>query len=304
MSKAKIDPKDVLSTKSDASKPLPKEGGDDDDIGWLDEGIITPEDAISPEDRENFPGKLNQIELDRILLHPDNANQMSEKEFDMLMRRMQEVGCTQPIQVAPVKDEEGKSGFYYMVDGEHRTKAARALGWTTIPALVFDGPEFETSDMRLFLGSQANMIRGKMSPDKFLPVYQRLVKQYDDKVLQDLMGFTDKAKWTMLTKGIADGLPDGAKEEFNKRAKNANPAELESILKEILSKYGNDLRFNFMILTLEGKEHTWIRMNDETFGCVKELAGLCRDNALDINIPLADGIETAIENFRKGKGDA
>lgn len=78
-----------------------------------------------------------------------NPNRQSDDEFELLLRSMEEDGFTQPVIAVRVSQEmldndphEGGSGWAagdkVIVDGEHRWRAARKLGYEEVPAVFVD----------------------------------------------------------------------------------------------------------------------------------------------------------------------
>lgn len=65
-------------------------------------------------------------------LHPNswNPNRQSEHDFELLQRSMREDGFTQPIICLTASRD--------IVDGEHRWRAAGALGYTEVPVVFVD----------------------------------------------------------------------------------------------------------------------------------------------------------------------
>jgi ParB/RepB/Spo0J family partition protein len=63
-----------------------------------------------------------------------NPNRQSDHDFELLCKSMQEDGFTQPILV--VKAGEGSRVPYTVVDGEHRWRAAQAIGMQQVPLVV------------------------------------------------------------------------------------------------------------------------------------------------------------------------
>lgn len=53
-------------------------------------------------------------------------------DVDPLVKDIQKNGMKEPLQVRKVGD------FYSVVDGNHRQKALKILGWKIIPCMVFD----------------------------------------------------------------------------------------------------------------------------------------------------------------------
>ena len=241
-----------------------------------------------------MPGRLEDLPIDSLVPNPWNPNEQDPETFDMLVRRMRQIGVIAPVQVVALKD-----GTYQIIGGEHRWKAAKAIGYATIPAIILTDARFESEDLRKLVTMQLNMIGGKLNPEKFLKMYSDLSKRYDDKSLKDLLGFTKDHQFKLLTKGIADGLPDDMKEEFERRAASAkgDPEALQKILTDLMGKYGDDLRCNFMILSHEGREHVWLKLNGPTHIAVKQVLDLCRTRAIDINTVLEEAFVGVKEKF-------
>jgi len=64
-----------------------------------------------------------------------NPNRQSDHDFELLLRSMEEDGFTQPILALL---ETNASGQHVIVDGEHRWRAAAALGLQEIPVVRVD----------------------------------------------------------------------------------------------------------------------------------------------------------------------
>lgn len=67
--------------------------------------------------------------IEKMFPNPYNPNRMAEHEFSLLKKSMREDGFTQPVIILPTGQ---------IVDGEHRWKAAKELGYTEIPAVTID----------------------------------------------------------------------------------------------------------------------------------------------------------------------
>lgn len=76
---------------------------------------------------------VQYVTHDQIVPNTYNPNRQSEDEFELLKRSMTEDGFTQPI--VCVKHEE-QEGMYRIVDGEHRWRCSRELGYDEIPVVV------------------------------------------------------------------------------------------------------------------------------------------------------------------------
>lgn len=74
--------------------------------------------------------KVVYVDADKINPNKYNPNRQSEHEFELLLKSMREDGFTQPVIVQKANNE--------IVDGEHRWRAAQALGMTKIPVVFVD----------------------------------------------------------------------------------------------------------------------------------------------------------------------
>lgn len=294
--KKKAAAKADLSVKT-AKKAAPEADTPTTDLDWLDEGTIGLDESDIDPEQEEMPGRLESLSVDVCRPNAWNPNEQTPKEMDMLTRRIREVGMIAPIQVVPAKDKDGTE-YYTIIGGEHRWRATKSLGYKNIPAIILTEERFQSEDLQKFVTMQLNMIGGKLNPEKFVKMYETLTDKYDDESMQDLMGFTQAHAFKMLTKGVADGLPDDMKSEFNKKAAKADrPEQLTNILNELLGKYGDDLRFNFMIFTHEDKEHIWCRLSDENHKLVGSVLDLCRSRAIDVNVVVEEAFQAALKKF-------
>lgn len=74
--------------------------------------------------------KVEYVNLGELKPNSYNPNRQSEKDFELLCRSMTEDGFTQPI-VALLNDK-------IIVDGEHRWRAAKKLGFVSVPVVFVD----------------------------------------------------------------------------------------------------------------------------------------------------------------------
>jgi len=73
--------------------------------------------------------RVEYVAIDQVKPNPYNPNRQDEHDFELLCRSMEEDGFTQPIIVN--RDS-------VIVDGEHRWRAAKTLGFTEIPIVRVD----------------------------------------------------------------------------------------------------------------------------------------------------------------------
>lgn len=232
-------------------------------------------------------GSITRFEmLDPQLLdnNPWNPNQMEQDEFNRLVKEIEDVGFIEAVQVIPKDD-----GRYLIIGGEHRIAAAKELELEAVPALVLDGPKWRDQELQELVTVRLNVLHGSLNPEKMAILYQRYAKKYGEDALQKLFAFTDSQAWDKLVSGIKQGLskaglPPEKQKEFSKKAKEAKTLkDLERILNELWSSYGDTVQLSFMIFTYGKREHIYVSMNRKTRKAVKEIAAHCKAHSKDIN---------------------
>lgn len=113
-----------------------------------------------------------------------NPRERNNRVFEEIVENIQAIGLKKPITVTSREKEDGTE-HYLLVCGEGRVKAFRALGETTIPALVVT-----VSDEDAFIMSLAeNIARRKYRPLELLEGIERLRDQgYDKKSIATKTG--------------------------------------------------------------------------------------------------------------------
>ncbi|MCH7751271.1 MAG: ParB-like nuclease domain-containing protein, partial [Planctomycetes bacterium] len=83
--------------------------------------------------------KLKNIPLSKIQPNKDNPRRMDilseDDKLSYLMDSVKQFGVMVPVVVTP------RSGVYFLVDGERRYHAAKAVGLKSLPAYVLEKPE-------------------------------------------------------------------------------------------------------------------------------------------------------------------
>lgn len=85
---------------------------------------------------------IEYVPVDSLRPNSYNPNRQSEHDFELLKSSMETDGITQPVIV--------QKGTSVIVDGEHRWRAARALGYTEIPVVFveMDEQQMKVSTLR------------------------------------------------------------------------------------------------------------------------------------------------------------
>lgn len=234
-----------------------------------------------------------------------NPNQMDQDDFNRLVREIEEVGFIDAVQVIPKAD-----GRYTIIGGEHRVSAAKELRLDSIPAMVLDGPRWQDVDLQKLVTVRLNVLKGRMNPEKMAVLYQQMAKKYGEDALQNLFAFTDQQAWDKLVSGIKQGLsktslPPEKQREFEERAKEAKTLkDLERILNELWSSYGDTVQLSFMVFTYGKREHFYVSMDRKTREAIKRVAAHCKAHGKDINVVLGPAIQALADMLDEQDGEA
>ena len=234
--------------------------------------------------------------------NPWNPNTMDQDDFNRLVREIDEVGFIAPVQVIPVED-----GRYRIIGGEHRVAAAVDLHLETIPAMVLEGPRWEDEELQQLVTVRLNALTGKTNPEKMALLYNRMAKKYGEDALQNLFAYTDKHAWDKLVSGIKQGLskaalPKDKQKEFAEKAKEAKTLkDLERILNELWSSYGDTVQLSFMVFTYGKREHFYIAMDNKTRKAVKRIGDHCKGHAKDINTVIGPALQALADVLEEGE---
>lgn len=219
------------------------------------------------------------LSIDLLVPNPLNPNEMSDAQFNMLVDNFKRTGFTDPVFVRPHPEHKGK---YRIVGGHHRYDAAKLLGFTEVPCTINTDPAFD-DDQEKFQSVRHNVIKGKLSPGKFLKLYESLSKKYAMEIAAESFGFADADEFQKLLKNTMKGLPTEMQAEFKEASKELKTIDdLAKLLNHLFTKYGDTLAYGYMILDVAGKDSVWIRMSAKvrvnldllTERCLKEQRAL------------------------------
>ena len=233
-----------------------------------------------------------------------NPNQMDQDDFNRLVREIETVGFIDPVQVIP---KEG--GRFTTIGGEHRVSAAKELRLDNIPAMVLDGPRWQDVDLQKLVTVRLNVLKGRLNPEKMAVLYQQMAKKYGEDALQNLFAFTDQQGWDKLVSGIKQGLsktslPPEKQREFEERAKEAKTLkDLERILNELWSSYGDTVQLSFMVFTYGKREHFYVSMDRKTRAAITRVAAHCKAHGKDINVVLGPAIQALADMLDEQDGE-
>jgi ParB family transcriptional regulator, chromosome partitioning protein len=113
--------------------------------------------------------RVQDIPLASVVVNPTQPRQeFNERELDELAASLGEHGLLQPIIVRP------KGNGFEIVAGERRMRAAKRLGWESIPALI--RPVDDRASLTLALVE--NLQRADLNPIEEAEGYQQLIDEF------------------------------------------------------------------------------------------------------------------------------
>jgi ParB-like nuclease domain len=182
------------------------------------------------------------IDICDLVANEKNPNSMSDAEFNLLFDNFEKTGLTDPILVRALPE-----GKHRIVGGHHRVEVAKLHGFTKVPCTIITDPDFD-EDQEKFQVVRMNMIRGKMTPEKFMKLYESLSGKYAEEVLKDAFGFAEDAEFKKMIKQIAKDLPPELQADFKKATKELKTInELSQVLNGLFTKYGSTLDYGYMM---------------------------------------------------------
>jgi ParB family chromosome partitioning protein len=113
---------------------------------------------------------LREIDIDRVLpnSHQPRKN-FNEEALDDLTNSIREHGIVQPVVVRPLED-----GFFQLIAGERRWRAAQRAGLVRVPAVVRDAAEQTALELALI----ENLQREDLNPIEEAQAYERLIVDF------------------------------------------------------------------------------------------------------------------------------
>ncbi len=240
------------------------------------------------------------VSADRLKPVEWNANEMSDKEYQILVETIRRDGFLDPLSVIPRKD-----GDFDINGGEHRWKAAIEVGLKDIPCDVLWNPKWQSEDEAQLQSVRYNVIKGKMNPDKFLKLYNNQAKNYGKDKIAGLMGYTSQQGLEKVIKSVAkemkEALPAEMAEKFDKEAKEARTVgDLKDIINHLFNEYGETVKHSFMVFSYGGREHVYISMDKVTHANMKKLMSLATKKQCDINELMSGAIESVTNRLQAG----
>lgn len=222
------------------------------------------------------------VKIDSLRPADWNVNQMSDVQFNNLVKSIQEDGFREPIHVVPIS-VEGDQMIYRIIGGHHRVEAARICGLTEVTAIVFDAEEF-TEDVQKLHSVKLNMIKGKISQQKFTKLFLDLKGKYPEELLHELMAFESQEHMKKFVKEVGKALPEDMRDKFKKSSKEIQTVDdLATVINGIFNEHGHTVAKSFIFFQFGGSTHLMIEMDKKTREALDAVVESCEKCNMDVN---------------------
>jgi len=221
--------------------------------------------------------------------NPQNPNEMSAQQFNNLYANMETVGLTDPILVRPHPD---KAGQYRIIGGEHRWEVAKLMGYESVPCTILLDEDFSDDD-EAFQMVRHNVIKGRLSPQKFMKLYESLSEDYTEAVAAEMFGFESEEEFRKLIQTTKDSLPPDMQPQFEQAAKDIQTIDdLSRVLNELFATHGDTLPHAYMIVDFGGQDSIWLRMKKNQKDHFLDLAHRCKAQNRSMDHVMAELLQT------------
>ena len=122
---------------------------------------------------ENAPqdGSISSLALSKVEPNPNQPRKIFDPDaLQELAESIRQNGVITPITVRPAE----KNGYYQIIAGERRWRAARMAGLQEIPAMVLEAQEHEVMELALI----ENLQRQDLNPIEEAKGYEQLMQQF------------------------------------------------------------------------------------------------------------------------------
>lgn len=248
-------------------------------------GMFDKKGAPAPGLKVAEDAEIKLVQVEQIDPNEFNPNEMTDNQLSLLGGAMEENGhLLDVLQVWQKPD-----GRYMILGGEHRWKAAKGLGWEKVPAMVLTGEKWADPDRQRSTTVKLNVLRGKLSPEKFFKLWNEMSQRHRDEALAGMMGFARQDEMVKLVskyrrKLEQAGLPKDQTEAFAKKARKAKTLEeLQAILEHFATKAPRTVERSYVMFTMSGREHLSVMCDEQTWKAVREMMDAAAGKKLDAN---------------------
>jgi ParB family chromosome partitioning protein len=189
--------------------------------------------------RENEEEKFLECDVDKIIPNKLQPRSYFEEEgLDDLTRSIEEHGVIQPLLVATQQD-----GYYQLIAGERRLRAAQRAGLKTVPVIV---RAVDNDDSLLELALIENIQRKDLNVIEEAEAYNKLIEKFNytqeqaaQRVGKKRSTITNILRLLQLPDYVKRDLEQGTLTEGHARVLRRildNPSELQELRNQIIKK--------------------------------------------------------------------
>ena len=139
-------------------------------------------------------GQIRQIKaiaMDMLIENPQNPNRMSKETFNKLLGHIKRTGNYEPI---IVRKHPGRQGCFEIINGHHRCRALKELGFSRADCIVWQIDDTET----MLLLTTLNRLSGHDILERKSELVRKLSKRFSTKrlarMLPDSSGSIERLK--------------------------------------------------------------------------------------------------------------
>ena len=234
--------------------------------------------------------KVDTTHLPIVDLHPfpGNPNEQDALTFASLLEEIAVDGFDEPLAVVPrTKMIPGEPG-YVVVSGNHRLKALKQLGYTSVDCVIHHDWDLETCKIKVV---KRNMMRGETDPAKFTKIVDELQGFTHDQ-LCDMMAFKDIDHFASLYESKSE--PKIPVDEAGAQYENLIDG-LSLILNQLFSEYGDTVPHGYLYFMWGKAHHLAVMASPRTKKLVNAIARSCEEQGKDINEALANILTAGME---------
>lgn len=238
---------------------------------------------------------LGTLHVDSLVPNSWNPQHMDEKTFSRLVDEIAVVGFIAPVTVVDMGD-----GTYRILGGEHRWRAAQAVGMERVDAKILPLSDWDEDKQKL-VTVRLNVLSGDLNPDKFLPLFNEMSEKFGRDSLQELFAFTDDQRYQKLmsemTKDLKESLPPEKQDEFVKKAKKAKTVDdLADIVATIMEKSDSSTIPNsFLVFSIGKGKQIYVQLNAVGKRAMDRVADYLMFSGEDINDFMMPVLQACLE---------
>jgi len=121
-----------------------------------------------------------EVEISRLLPHPENSNRMDVETLSKLRRHIEGTGRYEPLIVRPHPTEDDR---FQVINGHHRLQVLKALGHTKVRCVIW---EVDDNQTRLYLATLTRL-SGEDIPERRALLIGSLLESFETDDLAGLL---------------------------------------------------------------------------------------------------------------------